>query len=169
MGCCRKHFFSFSLISFYLHGPSRSGCWLSQYNLDQRSPVTHRVWLPPRFCPAFQSAPAGCNFLSSLFLCTRWSTPLWFSDSWETKIHQGCVFMCVWRVINGVRRVYFHFLGEKIWVFALSLPFNLSCRMERLFNSSITRKCPPEHKRSGARAGEAGEAGDLDPPTSISL
>lgn len=41
-------------------------------------------------------------------------------------------------------------------MFALSLPFNLSCRMERLFNSSITRKCPPEHKRSRAKAGEAG-------------
>lgn len=33
--------------------------------------------------------------------------------------------------------------------------------MERLFNSSITRKCPPEHKRSRAKAGEAG---CLEPP-----
>lgn len=46
-------------------------------------------------------------------------------------------------------------------MFALSLPFNLSRRMERLFNSSITRKCPPEHKRRGAKAGEAG---CLEPP-----
>lgn len=69
--------------------------------------------------------------------------------------------MCAWRVINGVRGVYFALLGGKIWVFALSLPFNLSRRMERLFNSSITRKCPPEHKRRGAKAGEAG---CLEPP-----
>lgn len=134
------------------------------------SPVTHRVWLRLRSCSVFQSAPAFCNFLSSLFLCPRWSAPLWFSDSWDTKIHPGCVFMCVWCVINGVRGVYFHFLGrkKKIRVFALSLPFNLPCRMERLFNSSITRKSPAEHKRSGAQAGEAGDL-DPPPPTSISL
>lgn len=65
--------------------------------------------------------------------------------------------MRVWRVINAVRGVYFHFLGEKIGVFALSLPFNLPCRMERLFKPSITRKGPPEPQRSG-------EAADLDPP-----
>lgn len=52
-------------------------------------------------------------------------------------------------------------------MFALSLPFNLSCRMERLFNSSITRKCPPEHKRSRAKAGEAGYLEPPSPPPHI--
>lgn len=50
----------------------------------------------------------------------------------------------------------------------MSLPFNLSCRMERLFNSSITRKCPPEHKRSRAKAGEAGYLEPPSPPPHLS-
>lgn len=50
-------------------------------------------------------------------------------------------------------------------MFALPLAFNLSCRMERLFNSSITRKCPPEQRRSRVQAGmHAEEAGYLDYP-----
>lgn len=89
--------------------------------------------------------------------------PLWLAllcllTHRENK-YTATVLLCV---INGVRRVYFHFLEEKIWVFALPLAFNLSCRMEKLFNSSITRKCPPE-QRSSTRAGmEAEEAGYLD-------
>lgn len=34
-------------------------------------------------------------------------------------------------------------------MFALLLAFNLSCRMERLFKSSITRKCPPQKGAEG--------------------
>lgn len=58
-------------------------------------------------------------------------------------------------------------------MFALSLAFNLSCRMERLFNSSITVKCPPEQRRgerrSGAQAGmHTEETGYLDLATHLS-
>lgn len=42
-------------------------------------------------------------------------------------------------------------------MFAFPPAFNLSCRMERLFNSSITRKCPPEQRRE--QSGGAGDAG----------
>lgn len=40
--------------------------------------------------------------------------------------------------------------------------------MERLFNSSITRKCPPKHKRSRAKAGEAGYLEPPSPPPHLS-
>lgn len=87
------------------------------------SPVTHRVWLRLRSCSVFQSASAFCNFLSSLFLCPRWSAPLWFFWQFQILKYTRAAFSCVfWCVINGVRGVYFHFLGEKkkkkIWVFA---------------------------------------------------
>lgn len=47
--------------------------------------------------------------------------------------------------------------GErKWWVFALPLAFNLSCRMERLFKSSITRKCPPQRSAEELRDARTG-------------
>lgn len=51
-------------------------------------------------------------------------------------------------------------------MFALPLAFNLSCRMERLFKSSITRKCPlrGEQRRRGTRAREAGYLDNTPPP-----
>lgn len=157
-GCC------------FIYRLSRSGWWLSGslYNLDHHQGKT-ALLLP---------TVSGYISASALFLNPSWLAVISYSLHFcaltgqhhfgfrtvERLKYTRAVFMCVWCVRNGVRGVYFHFLGEKIWVFALSLAFNPSRRMERLFNSSITRKCPPKHQRSRAKAGEAGY-----PPTSISL
>lgn len=57
------------------------------------------------------------NFLYALFLAP-WLALLYFvAFQWrEGKIHQPYIFVCVWCVINGVCRVYFHFLEKNMSV-----------------------------------------------------
>lgn len=160
-------------LLFYLHGPSRLGCWLSgsQYNLDHHQ--GNNVLLLPTVSGYISTSapslnpPRPAGIFYSLYFCVLIGQHyFWFSDSWDQNTTG--LFSCVFGVWLTESAEFIFTSWGKIWLFALSLPFNLSCRMEGLFNSSITRKCPTEHKRSGANAREAGYL-DLPPPTSIRM
>lgn len=105
------------------------------------SPVTHRVQFHLRCCPSFES-PLFVWFSVPLLalLCL-------VGSQWE-KQHPVGIFWCVPAVWLTAFAQFIFTCWRKIWVFALPLAFNPPCRMERLFNSSITRKCPPEQRRS---------------------
>lgn len=65
-------------------------------------------------------------------------------------MHRDCISCVLGVWLTGFAGFIFtSWRQKKIWLFALPLPFNLSCRMERLFNSSITRKCPSEEQGAG--------------------
>lgn len=92
---------------------------------------------------------ASLSFLHALSLAVVGFIPLaLLTVKTNTQMLPFCGrLLCKWRPSWGL----FSLLRRKIWVFALSLAFNPSCRMERLFNSSIRVKCPPLQSGGEAR------------------
>lgn len=108
---------------------------------------------------------ASFNFLYALFFGPVVSFTLLclVAFQWREGKNTPDLYFCVFGVWLTAFAEFIFTSWRKIWVFALPLAFNLSCRMERLFNSSITRKCPPEQRRSRTQAGmQADEAEYLD-------
>lgn len=109
----------FSLL-FYLHGPSRSAGWLSrsQYNLDHHQ--GNNVLLLPTASGYISTSALLLNPLWQagifciLYFCVPYGQRYFGSLTVGRLKYIRVVFMCAWRVINGVRGVYFALLGGKI-------------------------------------------------------
>lgn len=84
-------------LLFYLHGPSRSACWLSrsQYNLDHHQ--GNNALLFPTVSGYISTSALLFNPLWQagifciLYFCVLYGQHYFgFLSCWETKIHQGC-------------------------------------------------------------------------------